>query len=134
MATEKKATTKRASSPRKKAPSKKSPSKQSSGAGSGTARKASAPRTQASRPPSAGKVAEIAAGQLLELTGKDAEGVTGLERTEEGWKVMVDVVELRRVPSTTDVLATYEVEVDSSGDLQGYRRVRRFARGSAGEE
>ncbi len=79
-------------------------------------------------------MAERAAEQLLDLTGKDPEGVTGLERTEDGWTVLVDVVELRRVPNTTDVLATYEVEVDTSGDLEGYRRVRRFVRGSAGGE
>lgn len=79
-------------------------------------------------------MAERAAQQLLDLTGRDPEGVTGLERTEDGWTVLVDVVELRRVPDTTDVLATYEVAVDSNGDLQGYRRARRFVRGSAGEE
>lgn len=103
-------------------------------ASSGSARRASAPRAQARPKASAGQVAERAAAQLLELTGKGPEGVTGLERTDDGWRVLVDVVELRRVPGTTDVLATYEVEVDAGGDLRGYRRLRRFVRGSAGEE
>ena len=123
MATEKKTTS------RKKA----APTKKSSGS-SGTPRKASAPRAQSRPRPSAGQVAERAAEQLLELTGRAPEGVTGLERTDDGWRVLVDVVELRRVPNTTDVLATYEVEVDTSGELRGYRRGRRFVRGSAGED
>jgi hypothetical protein len=97
-------------------------------------RKSSAPRAQARPKRSAAQVAASAAEQLVELTGKELEGVTGIERTDDGWTVMVDVVELRRVPSTTDLLATYEVEVDAGGDLRGYRRAHRFVRGSAGEE
>lgn len=111
--------------------------KQSTSATNGSqrpARRTSAPRAEAPRRASAGKVAELAARQLLDLTGKESEGITGLKRTDEGWTVFVDVVELTRVPNTTDVLATYEVEVDSHGDLQGYRRVRRFVRGTAGGE
>ena len=40
---------------------------------------------------------------------------------------------MRRIPDTTDVLALYEVDVDSDGDLEGYRRLRRYARGVPGE-
>lgn len=90
----------------------------------------------ASRPKraKASVVAASAAQQLLELTGKSAEGVTGLERVEDGWKVQVEVVEVRRIPDTTDVLALYEVQVDDDGDMTGYRRVRRYARGVPGED
>ena len=79
-------------------------------------------------------MAARAAAQLLELTGKQSEGVTGLERTDDGWTVEVEVVEVRRIPNTTDVLALYEVTTDDHGDLQGYRRLRRYARGTPGEE
>jgi hypothetical protein len=130
VATEKKTPSRKTTSARKKS----TPTKKSSGAGSRTTRKASAPRAEARPQPAAGRVAEMAAEQLLDLTGREPEGVTGLERTEDGWKVLVDVAELRRVPNTTDILATYEVEVDSSGNLRGYRRVHRFVRGAAGEE
>jgi hypothetical protein len=63
------------------------------------------------------------------MTGTGAESVTGLQRTEEGWTVEVVAVELRRVPNTTDVLASYEVMLDSDGELQGYRRLERYSRG-----
>jgi hypothetical protein len=75
-----------------------------------------------------------AARQLLELTGRDAEGVTGLERTDDGWKVQVEVVEVRRIPDTTDMLALYEVEVDPQGELMGYRRLQRYSRGASRTE
>ena len=71
---------------------------------------ASAPRASAPKRLTGVQVARSAARQLLELTGTDAEGVTGLERTEDGWKVQVEVVEVRRIPDTTDILAIYEVQ------------------------
>lgn len=98
------------------------------------AKRASAPRASAPKRVTATQVAARAAQQLLELTGKEAEGVTGLERADDGWKVRVEVVEVRRIPDTTDVLALYEVEVDEDGDLTGYRRLRRYARGVPGED
>jgi hypothetical protein len=48
-----------------------------------------------------------------------------------GWELAVDVVELRRVPDTASVLATYRVTTDDAGEVAGYERVRRFNRGEA---
>jgi hypothetical protein len=98
------------------------------------AKRSAAPRASAPKRPTAIKVAQSAARQLLELTGREAEGVTGLERTDDGWKVIVEVVEVRRIPDTTDVLALYEVAVDEDGDLESYRRLRRYTRGVPGED
>jgi hypothetical protein len=53
-----------------------------------------------------------------------------VRREEHGWSVLVDVVELERVPSTTSVMATYRVDLDEDGALTGYERLRRFTRGS----
>lgn len=76
-----------------------------------------------------GEIAKRAARQLLELTGRAAEGVTALERTDEGWRVEIEVLETRRIPDTTDMLAVYAVEVDGDGNLLGYSRTRRYVRG-----
>jgi len=68
--------------------------------------------------------------QIAELTGKDPEGVTGVEPADaDGWLVTVEVVEDRRIPSATDVLAAYEIEIGPDGELVSYRRVRRYSRG-----
>jgi hypothetical protein len=68
---------------------------------------------------------------ISELTGHKAESVTGMEWDGEAWEITIDVLELTRVPNTTDVLATYAVKVNDEGRLLGYKRERRFVRGQA---
>ena len=97
------------SASKKSSSTKKAPAKKSSSA---PRKRASAPRAEADRPPYPSRIAAEAARQLIELTGKDAEGVVGLDRSDDGWKV----------------------EVDGKGSLQGYRRVRRYVRGVPGED
>lgn len=67
--------------------------------------------------------------QVVDLTGKDPEGVSGVEPSDDGWVVTVDVIEDRRIPSTSDVLASFEAQLDHDGELISYHRVRRYARG-----
>lgn len=75
------------------------------------------------------------AGEILdELVDGPVEGVSGVCRTEEGWRVGVDVLELSRIPDTTSLLATYEVDLDQDGELLEYCRTRRFRRGAADDE
>jgi hypothetical protein len=105
----------------------------SSSAKKASSRGQSAPRTEARPAARASQVAAKAAGELLELTGKAVEGVTGLESTDDGWTVQIEVVEMRRIPDSTDVLALYEVSTDKQGSLLGYRRLRRYTRGTAGD-
>jgi hypothetical protein len=65
------------------------------------------------------------------LTAKRVDGVTGVRREDDDrWSLLVDVVELERVPSTTTVIATYRVDVDSDSELVGYERLRRYVRGA----
>jgi hypothetical protein len=71
--------------------------------------------------------------ELEALVGCPAEGVTAIRRDGEGWVAMVDVLELERVPETTDVLASYEVTFDDAGQVVGYRRTRRFLRSQVEE-
>jgi hypothetical protein len=83
---------------------------------------------------SALKVARSAAEQLAELTGREPECVVGIESLDHtGWRVDLEVLESRRIPDSTDVLAIYEVEVDTSGELLGYHRSRRYIRGRGGD-
>ncbi len=70
--------------------------------------------------------------QLAELTGRETVSVSGLRRTDDGWEVTVEVVELERVPPTTNVMGSYEVELDPNGDLVGYELVERYHRGQVG--
>lgn len=77
--------------------------------------------------------ARIAKEYLRELTGRETEQVSGLARTPEGWEMLLEVVELERIPRTTDLLGSYRVTLDPQGDLLGYERIRRYYRCHADE-
>jgi len=78
---------------------------------------------------SAVELGEAALTTIEELTGYEAEAVTALEWDGDQWQVTVDVLELARVPNTTDVLGSYVVQLDEQGTLRGYRRAGRYTRG-----
>jgi hypothetical protein len=65
-----------------------------------------------------------------QLTGHQVEGFSSLEHEDRGWRIGVEVVELSRVPSTTDVLASYELVLTDDGDFVDFRRGHRYYRNS----
>lgn len=74
---------------------------------------------------------------LPPLLGKPVESVLGVESDEDsdgGWHVTIQVVELSRIPNSTDVLGAYRVSLDPDGELAGYRRIRRYQRNQADED
>ena len=79
------------------------------------------------------EIAERAVEQMQELIGRTVESVTGLEKDGDEWTVTIEVLELERIPNTTDVLGSYEVKLDGDGELTGTQRTRRYTRGEAGE-
>ena len=82
---------------------------------------------------SARELALMAKEAIDELTGFSPESVSGLQWDGESWLVTVDVCELERIPSTSDVMASYVVQLDDGGGLLGYKRTRRFNRSQAEE-
>jgi len=72
--------------------------------------------------------------QIQDLIGRRVEAVTGIEKDGSEWKLNIEVLELERVPNTTDVLGRYEVTLDKNGELMGARRTRRYHRAEAGED
>jgi hypothetical protein len=79
-------------------------------------------------------VVREAVGQVQELIGRPVESVTGMEKDGREWKVTLEVLELERVPNTTDVLGKYEVTLDKDGEITSARRTRRYHRAEAGED
>jgi len=72
---------------------------------------------------------DIARQEVAELTGHHVETVSSFHRN--GGKevtVAVEVLELRRVPNTMDLLASYEVTLSEDGDVLGMERRRRYHR------
>jgi hypothetical protein len=89
---------------------------------------------------SAREAVESVRDEFPALLGRPVESVLGVERAGDGdddnggWLITVQVIELERIPRSTDVLGAYAVELDKSGELIGYRRRRRYNRSTADED
>ncbi len=67
---------------------------------------------------------------ISEMTDGEPVRITSVAPTDEGgWVVEIETVEDKRIPSSADMLALYEVELDSDGEMLAYRRTRRYMRG-----
>jgi hypothetical protein len=79
----------------------------------------------------ASEIASQACQELERLLGRAPEAVSGIERRNGHWSVMLDVVELRRIPDSTDVLASYELVLDDAGNVARMARKARYLRSQA---
>ena len=109
-----------------------SPPGNGSDAGNGSGQRNGSAGTTGGRRLSGIRAAAMAQQQLEMMIQRPCEGVSGLSRHGDGWMITLEVVELERVPPTTDILATYRVELDDQGELMGYERVSRYYRNQAG--
>jgi hypothetical protein len=83
---------------------------------------------------SAAGMARRAAALVAAFTEHEPESVVSVERRDGEWQIGVEVVELRRIPDTADILAIYEVRLDHDGELVSYRRTLRYARSQLSED
>lgn len=112
----------------------------SSGAKTRGAGSSAASKTRSARSSGASKngqkdpveLAGSAVRTLAQLTGHAPESILGLKRSEEGWQVLIEVLEMQRVPNSTDVLGCYAVDLDKDGQVVGYQRRRRYQRAQTG--
>ena len=58
-----------------------------------------------------------------ELLNKKPESTISVVREENGWKVVIEVLERKSVPDTQDILGRYELSFDDSGELLDYKQV-----------
>ncbi len=77
------------------------------------------------------------AGRALakQLTGSPLDGIVEVKRIdEEGWRVVVEVVERNSIPDTQDILGRYVISLDGDGGVRGYGRAGRYRRASFGHQ
>lgn len=79
-------------------------------------------------------LAEQAKNQLAQLTGLKPVTVIGAIRDEKGWHVVVDMLEMSRIPSCSDILGEYQMLLDDDGNLLSFERKRTHLRGQCMEE
>ena len=77
------------------------------------------------------EIVRMAKQQLSELTGLEPDTVSGLRHEDDGWHVTVEMIDLKRIPNSTDVLDSYDVVLDDDGKLLHYERIKRYYRGEA---
>jgi gas vesicle protein GvpO len=80
---------------------------------------------------SARDLAREARATIEDLTGRAPETVSALQWDGDSWLITVETCELSKIPNTTDIMASYVVQLDDSGGLLGYKRDRRYLRGEA---
>jgi hypothetical protein len=70
--------------------------------------------------------------QMTAITGLPPDTISRLDRSDDGWMLNIDMLEHRSVPRTQDLLASFEVALDDSGQIMRWRRTGRFVRGQQG--
>jgi hypothetical protein len=80
-----------------------------------------------------GTIVDTARNELEQLLGREVESVSGFERADDGWRVTLEVVEVHRVPESTDVLGSYEVVLDDDRNLVSFDQTRRYRRSQVEE-
>lgn len=81
------------------------------------------------------ELVDVARDQIAEVTGRKVETISGFHRDDDqGWIVSLEVLELERVPSTMDILATFCVTLSEDGDVLGFERRGRYHRAAVDED
>lgn len=80
------------------------------------------------------EMAERAKQQLAEVTGFKPVAVVASHRDAKGWHLSVDMLEMARLPDSTDLLGTYEVDLDEEGNMLRFEKKRTHLRGVPYEE
>jgi hypothetical protein len=80
------------------------------------------------------ELSERAKSQLAEVTGLKPIAVTGALKDEQGWHIDLDMLEMSRIPTATDVLGNYEALLDDDGNMLRFERKRTRLRGEIMEK
>jgi hypothetical protein len=67
--------------------------------------------------------------RTAELIGRELDGIIEIQSDDnDGWTAIVEIVERRSIPDTQDILGRYEIQLDGTGTIRGYHRLRRYRR------
>jgi hypothetical protein len=77
---------------------------------------------------SAREAGEAGLRHITAIVTKNVEQVTSVRPADDGWTVEVELLDARHIPSSSDTLALYEIEIDPEGELRSYRRTAQYSR------
>ncbi|MBI4298868.1 MAG: gas vesicle protein [Chloroflexi bacterium] len=69
--------------------------------------------------------------QLAEMTGLVPVTASGAFKDQDGWHIRVDMLEMRRIPNSTDLLGDYEVILAEDGTMLRLERKHTRLRGDS---
>ena len=69
---------------------------------------------------------------ITELLGKEPEGFSSIEKNNEGWTVVCDVLDKKSVPETYDLLKVFEFIVDKECRIVRFKQLKKIRRGDLG--
>ena len=61
---------------------------------------------------------------MADVTGLVPVQVTGVAPHDDGWRLHIEMLEFAKIPSSSDVIAEFEVFVDVDGTLLSFQRLR----------
>lgn len=70
------------------------------------------------------EVLERAKRQLADTTGLKPIAVTRAYKNAEGWHIGLEMLEMARIPTSTDVLGDYDVDLSEDGCVVRFERRR----------
>ncbi len=66
---------------------------------------------------------------ITELLGKTPESISSIEKNNEGWSIVCNVLEKKSIPETYDLLKVFEFMVDKEGRIIRFKQLRKIRRG-----
>jgi len=86
-------------------------------------------RREAAPAGGATRIIEAGRSELEQVLGQQVESISGFRRSDdEGWCVTYEVVEMRRIPDSSDVLSSYAVTLNDDAEVVGVERTHRYRR------
>ena len=63
------------------------------------------------------------------LTNREFNGVIGISKEGNEWKITLELIERKSIPDSSDILGIYEMKLDEGGEVLAFNRVKLRRRG-----
>ncbi|GEM_PF-3477751 len=71
--------------------------------------------------------------QIRKLLNKEPEGISLIEKNNEGWRVLCDVLDKKSIPETYDILKVFEFLTDKEAKITSFKLLKKIRRGDIGD-
>ncbi len=71
--------------------------------------------------------------QIKKFVNKEPESISSIEKTNDGWKVLCEVLEKKSIPETYDLLKVFEFILDKEAKIIGFKQLMKVIRGDLGD-